>query len=76
MFLDTNRIWAADFRKPKIFKIGLSYRKINDFLNRTFLSIVSALLFFKSEIEKSDLGHFSAAWATDFKKPKILKIRS
>ena len=22
------------------------------------------------------VGHFSAAWATDFKKPKIFKIRS
>ena len=39
------------------------------------LSIGSALLFLKSEIEKSGLGHFSAAWATDFKKPKIFKIR-
>ena len=54
-------VWVADFRKPKIFKIGYYYRKINDFLNQTFLSIGSALLFLKSEIEKSGLGHFSAA---------------
>ena len=31
------------------------------FLNLTSLSIGSALLFLKSEIEKSGLGHFSAA---------------
>ena len=29
---------ATDFKKPRIFKIRLSYRKINDFLNQTFLS--------------------------------------
>ena len=65
--------WAPDFRKPKIFKTGLSYRKINYFLNQTFLSILSALLFLKREIEKSGLGHCCAAWAPDFRKPKVFK---
>ena len=40
------------------------------------LSIVIVLLFLKSEIEKSGLGHFSAVRPADFKKPKIFKIRS
>ena len=46
---------------PIIFKIELPYQKIKNFLNQTCLAIVSALLFLKSEIEKSGLGHSCTA---------------
>ena len=41
--------WAPDFKKQKIFKIRLSYPKINDFLNQTF----HRLKFFFDRLRKS-----------------------
>ena len=61
-------------KNQKYLKSDFLIEKSIIFLIRRFYRLLRAI-FFKSEIEKSGLGHFSAAWATDSKKPKIFKIR-